>query len=52
MREGELTVTSGTDTMPVAPDATARYAADAPHAIRNLGKKTAKALLVVVNRSH
>jgi len=52
VREGELTVTSGTDTMPVAPDATARYAADAPHAIRNLGKKTAKALLVVVNRSH
>ena len=32
------------------PGATARYAADLPHALRNLGKSEAKALMVVIHR--
>jgi quercetin dioxygenase-like cupin family protein len=30
--------------------ATVRYAADLPHAIRNIGKSEAKALMVVIHR--
>jgi len=52
VRQGELTVTSADDTIVVGTDATARYAADAPHAIRNVGEVDAKALLVVVIRPH
>lgn len=37
-------------TKKVKPHATARYQADKPHAIRNLGKAEAKALLVVIHR--
>ncbi len=49
VREGEITATSGDDSVAVGPDATGRYAADVPHALRNLGAKPAKALLVVIN---
>lgn len=49
VREGEITVTSGDASQVVGPDATARYAADLPHTIRNNATVAAKALLVVVN---
>lgn len=47
VRAGVLQVASGGDTIEVSQDATARYAADVAHAIRNLGSKLARALLVV-----
>ena len=47
VRDGVLQVASGGDSVEVLQDATARYAADVPHAIRNLGKTAARALLVV-----
>ena len=50
VREGEITVTSAEATLAVGMDATARYAADVPHALRNQGEVAAKALLVVINR--
>lgn len=50
VREGALKVTAGGNDAVVAVGATARYAVDSPHAIRNEGKKPAKALLVVLNR--
>lgn len=49
VREGEITVTSADSTLSVGADATARYAADVRHALRNDGVAVAKALLVVVN---
>jgi transcriptional regulator with XRE-family HTH domain len=49
VREGVLQVASGGDSVEVNQDATARYAADVPHAIRNLGRQTARALLVVAH---
>lgn len=48
VREGEIAVASGDATLTVGPDATARYAADVPHSLRNAGASLAKALLVVV----
>lgn len=51
VREGRLSVSSGADVASVGPDETARYAVDAPHAIRNEGETIATALLVVVSRS-
>lgn len=50
VREGVLHVTSGGDSTEVQCEATARYAADVPHTIRNLGDKVARALLVVASR--
>jgi len=49
VRDGMLQVASGGDSVEVSKDATARYAADVPHAIRNLGKTPARALLVVAH---
>jgi XRE family transcriptional regulator, regulator of sulfur utilization len=49
VREGEIAVTSGDANQVVGPNATARYAADLPHALRNNGAVAAKAFLVVVN---
>jgi len=49
VREGEVTVSSGDATLAIGAEATGRYAADVPHALRNLGETPAKALLVVVN---
>jgi transcriptional regulator with XRE-family HTH domain len=50
VREGRLSISSGADVALVGPEETARYAADAPHAIRNEGDGVAKALLVVISR--
>jgi hypothetical protein len=49
VREGEITVTSGEASQVVGPEATARYAADLPHTIRNNAAVAARASLVVVN---
>lgn len=49
--EGGLHVSSGGEEKELAAGTTARYAADVPHIIRNRGKRQAKALLVVMNRS-
>ncbi len=46
---GALEVTAGGDTTRIKPGETARYAVDVPHAIRNLGKSVATALLVVLH---
>ena len=46
--EGTLVVESGENSNPVGPGETARYAADQAHAVRNAGKKPARALMVVV----
>ena len=46
---GSLRVQSGDDVQQVAVQETIRYAADAPHAITNLGKSKASALLVVLH---
>jgi len=46
---GALQVQSGNGTQHVAAQETIRYAADAPHAIINLGKSKANALLVVLH---
>ena len=45
---GTLDVTAATETHHVPEGATARYPADIEHALRNKGKRPAKALLVVV----
>jgi transcriptional regulator with XRE-family HTH domain len=49
VREGEVAVASGDADRVVGPEATARYAADLPHALRNNGEVAARAFLVVVN---
>ena len=49
VREGEIIVMSGDASQVVGPQATARYASDMPHALRNCGTIAAKAFLVVVN---
>ncbi len=46
---GVLQVQSGEGVQQVAPQETTRYAADVPHAISNLGKTQASALLVVLH---
>ncbi|RZI57175.1 MAG: XRE family transcriptional regulator [Rubrivivax sp.] len=46
---GELEVTAGGSRQTVKTGETARYAVDGAHAIRNLSKKTATALLVVLH---
>jgi transcriptional regulator with XRE-family HTH domain len=46
--EGVLSVVAGASTAQVEPGATARYAADRPHEIRNDGAVPARAFLVVV----
>lgn len=46
---GELEVTAGGSRQVVKPGETARYAVDGAHAIRNLSKKAATALLVVLH---
>ena len=51
VREGRLSVSSGADVASVGPEETARYAVDAPHAIRNEGDGVARALLVVISRA-
>ena len=51
VREGVLQVASGGDSIEVTQEATARYAVDVAHAIRNLGRRTARALLVVAHSS-
>jgi mannose-6-phosphate isomerase-like protein (cupin superfamily) len=48
--EGALLVSSGDEEKTLMAGMTARYSADVPHAIRNRGKKAARALLVVMNR--
>jgi transcriptional regulator with XRE-family HTH domain len=45
--EGALEVTAGDDVVEVPEGATARYAADVPHTIRNAGPGPARALLVM-----
>ena len=47
---GALEVVSGDEKQRLKPGETARYAADRPHAIRNLGKGEATAWLVVVHQ--
>lgn len=49
--DGELHVSSGGESKQVLRQATARYAADVSHSIRNEGKKHASALLVVINQN-
>jgi len=46
--EGALEVDSGSEHARIAAGATARYAADVPHAIRNADTEVARALLVVM----
>jgi transcriptional regulator with XRE-family HTH domain len=46
---GALEVQSGSAVQRLKPGETARYAVDVPHAIRNPGKSTASALLVVLH---
>ena len=45
---GEFEVTVGGETEPVKAGETARYAADQPHEIRNVGETNGRALLVVL----
>ena len=47
---GALEVEVGGDSRKLKAGATARYQADKNHAIRNLGKTEAKALMVVIHR--
>jgi transcriptional regulator with XRE-family HTH domain len=47
---GAMEVEVGASKKKLKIGATARYAADLPHAIRNVGKTEAKALLVVIHR--
>lgn len=49
VQAGQVEVTAGTAVQRVKPGETARYAADQPHAIRNLGRTAANALLAVVH---
>jgi mannose-6-phosphate isomerase-like protein (cupin superfamily) len=49
VREGALLVSSGGEGVELVRDATARYPADVPHAIRNPGSAPARALLVVAH---
>jgi transcriptional regulator with XRE-family HTH domain len=49
VQSGTLEVVSGDATQRLQPGETARYAADRPHTIRNLGKGEATAWLVVVH---
>jgi quercetin dioxygenase-like cupin family protein len=49
--DGVLKIFSGDNGQSLATNSTARYAADVPHAIRNDGRKSAKAVLVVINTS-
>ena len=49
--DGRLSVESGEATTELSAGETARYAVDAPHAIRNPGTETALALLVVIHPS-
>ncbi|WP_394788914.1 helix-turn-helix domain-containing protein [Rhodoferax sp.] len=46
---GTLEVTAGDSTQRLSPGETARYAADRPHVIRNVGKTEASAWLVVLH---
>lgn len=46
---GTLEVSAGADTTRLKAGETARYAVDLPHAIRNVGKSQAQALLVVMH---
>ncbi len=48
--EGTLSVTSGSEKKNLNAGMTARYPANVPHTIRNDGRKSAKALLVVMNK--
>lgn len=50
VRDGVLKISSGDEEQMLSAGMTGRYAADVPHAIRNAGKKPAKALLVVINK--
>lgn len=47
--EGQFSIVSGEGSATVEPGATVRYAADAPHEIRNIGPVPARALLVVLS---
>ncbi len=49
MLAGQVEVRSGERSVRLKPGETARYAADRPHAIRNTGRGTAQALLVVLH---
>ena len=46
---GTLEVQAGAESAKLGPGETARYAVDVPHAIRNRGRTTAHALLVVLH---
>lgn len=46
---GSLTVSAGDSRQPIAAGETARYAADGPHAVRNISDAPASALLVVIH---
>lgn len=46
---GVVEVEAGSETQRLKPGETARYAVDRPHAIRNVGKTTASAWMVVVH---
>ena len=50
VQEGVLRISSGAEDQTVSAGMTCRYAADVAHAIRNDGKKPARALLVVLSR--
>lgn len=50
VRDGVLKISSGDEEQMLTTGMTGRYAADVPHAIRNAGKKPARALLVVINK--
>ncbi|MBU9273378.1 helix-turn-helix domain-containing protein [Burkholderia gladioli] len=47
---GSIEIEAGSSSRRLKTGETARYAADAPHAIRNLGRGEAKALLIVIHR--
>lgn len=50
MLAGAVEIEAGAVSRRLKTGETARYAADAPHAIRNAGRGEAKALLVVIHR--
>jgi transcriptional regulator with XRE-family HTH domain len=50
VRDGVLKISSGDEEQMLSAGMTGRYAADVPHAIRNAGKKPARALLVVISK--
>ena len=49
--EGELTIENGQQHRTADAGDTARYQADVPHTIENKGKKTARALMVVLSNT-